>query len=74
MKDETPAFRKEDLEHLRTRIDSLSKSFGSFSRAMNDKKLCSLFSHASCIVPKDSWIIDSGVIDYMTFCSSHFSS
>jgi hypothetical protein len=67
-------FNKEEIEHLRTLINTMEKPFGSCSIAQNGKIL---FSHAFSASKKDHssiWVIDSGAIDHMTYFAGSFRS
>lgn len=70
--EDVSSLSKAELECWRAFLGSLSKPFGNCSLSMTGKNYTFLSLNALCT--EESWIIDSGGIDYMTPHLSHLSS
>ena len=64
-------FRKDEIEKLRSLLNSLEKPSGASSLVLSGKSVTSYGLYASNKFFNDSWILDSGATDHMTQ-SSHF--
>ncbi|XP_016168907.1 uncharacterized protein LOC107611507 [Arachis ipaensis] len=69
---EAPALSKEELDHLRSLMDSLSKTSSPCALTMTGKG--SSFLSFNAPSTESTWIVDSGATDYMTPHSLSFSS
>ena len=68
----TNGFNSEEMEKLRSLLGSLDKSAGTYSLALSGTPSFSFCINVSHRVYDDSWIIDSGATDHMTFKSQLF--
>lgn len=59
-----------DVERLKSMLDSMSKPSGSGSLAVTGKSLCSRSLTVCGNIPKNAWILDSGATNHMTFDST----
>ncbi|GAV81994.1 LOW QUALITY PROTEIN: UBN2_3 domain-containing protein, partial [Cephalotus follicularis] len=71
---EKEVFNSEEIERTRNLLESLEKPSGACSLALSGKSPFSFGLHASKSFSSDSWIIDSGAIDHMTYISQSFST
>ncbi|GAV66138.1 LOW QUALITY PROTEIN: UBN2_3 domain-containing protein, partial [Cephalotus follicularis] len=71
---EKKGFNSEEIERIRNLLGSLEKTSGACSLALSGKSPFSFGLHASKRFTSDSWIIDSGATDYMTYNSQYFST
>ncbi|KAI5407101.1 hypothetical protein KIW84_053382 [Lathyrus oleraceus] len=54
------SFSQNDVERLKSMLDSMSKPSGSGSLAVTGKSLCSRSLTVCGNIPKNAWILDSG--------------
>ncbi|KAI5444626.1 hypothetical protein KIW84_013047 [Lathyrus oleraceus] len=66
------SFSQNDVERLKSMLDSMSKpsGSGSGSLAVTGKSLCSRSLTVCGNIPKNAWILDSGATNHMTFDST----
>ncbi|GAV64449.1 LOW QUALITY PROTEIN: UBN2_3 domain-containing protein, partial [Cephalotus follicularis] len=64
---EKEGFNIEEIERIRNLLRSLNKPLGACSLSLSGKYPFSFGLHASEKFSSDSWIIDSGAIDHMTY-------
>ncbi|KAI5399343.1 hypothetical protein KIW84_064631 [Lathyrus oleraceus] len=64
------SFSQNDVERLKSMLDSMSKPSGSGSLAVTGKSLCSRSLTVCGNIPKNAWILDSGATNHMTFDST----
>ena len=68
----THGFNSEEMEKMRSLLESLDKPIGTCSLALSGTISLSFCINASHRVYDDSWIIDSGATDHMTSKSQLF--
>ncbi|GAV61024.1 LOW QUALITY PROTEIN: UBN2_3 domain-containing protein, partial [Cephalotus follicularis] len=71
---EKDGFNSEKIERIRNLLGSLEKPSGACSSALSGKSPFSFGLHASEKFSSDSWIIDLGGTDHMTYTSQYFST
>ncbi|GAV70798.1 UBN2_3 domain-containing protein, partial [Cephalotus follicularis] len=71
---EKEGFNSEEIERIRNLLGSLEKPSGACSLALSGKSPFFFGLHASKSFSSDSWIIDSGATDHMTYTSQYFST
>ena len=67
-------FTKDEVNRLKTILNSLSKPSGSCSLPTNGLSVCSQSFSVCGKISKNAWILDSGATDHMTFNPSLISS
>ncbi|GAV76996.1 UBN2_3 domain-containing protein, partial [Cephalotus follicularis] len=67
-------FNCEEIERIRNLLGSLEKPSGACSLALSGKSPFSFGLHALKRFSSDSWIIDSGATNHMTYTSQYFST
>ncbi|KAG6735946.1 hypothetical protein POTOM_061371 [Populus tomentosa] len=71
---EVRGFNKEEIERLRTLLNTMEKPSGSCSLAQNGKIPVSHVFSASNKNHSSIWVIDSGATDHMTYSADAFTS
>jgi hypothetical protein len=71
---EVRGFNKEEIERLRTLLNTMEKPSGSCSLAQNGKIPISHVFSVSNKNHSSIWVIDSGAIDHMTYSAGAFTS